>query len=127
MLLLDTHTAVWALLGNSRLSPSAREAIEAKEVAVAVSIVSVWEIAIKVGLSKWPEAVPLLAGIEDHLERVQFRLLPITVPHVRAAGLMQSPHRDPFDRLLAAQAMIEGLTIVTADPKVQTLGAPWLW
>ena len=127
MLLLDTHAAVWALLGVPRLSPSARQAIEATDASVVVSVVSVWEIAIKVGLSKWPEATPLLETIEAQLERAQFRLLPITIPHVRAAGLMSSPHRDPFDRLLAAQAQIEGFTLVTADPKVQSLGAPWMW
>ncbi len=56
-----------------------------------------------------------------------FVVLPITVPHVRRAGLMATPHRDPFDRLPAAQAEIEGLTRVTADAKLASLGAPTLW
>ena len=56
-----------------------------------------------------------------------FRVLPISVSHVRMAGLMQTPHRDPFDRLLSAQAQIEGLTLVTSDARVQGLGARWIW
>jgi PIN domain nuclease of toxin-antitoxin system len=126
-LLLDTHAAVWALLGTARLSTNARAAIEAADNVVHVSVASIWEIAIKAGSGKWPEAEPVLSAIEAHLSRLQFQLLSINISHVRTAGLMQSPHRDPFDRLLAAQAQIEGLTLVSADPKVQTLATDWLW
>ena len=114
-LLLDTHTFVWWTLDSPRLSISGRNAIENAEV-VSVSLVTAWEIAIKVGQGKWPEANLVLETFEA-----------ITVPHVRAAGLMQSPHRDPFDRLLAAQALAAGLTLVTADPMVQALGSACLW
>ena len=69
----------------------------------------------------------LVGDFETEIAVEGFRLLPISVPHVRAAGLMQSPHRDPFDRLLAAQAQIEGVTLVTADPKLQQLVTGWLW
>ena len=127
MLLLDTHAVVWSLLGTARLSSNARNAIEASDSVVFVSMASIWEIAIKVGKSKWPEAEPVLGTIEAHLTRLQFRLLPITIPHVRAAGLMQSDHRDPFDRILAAQATIERLKLVTKDPTVQGLVTDWLW
>ena len=61
------------------------------------------------------------------MEAAGIEILPITLPHVRHAGAVKSPHRDPFDRLLAAQAQIEGLTLVTADPKVQVLSKDWLW
>ncbi len=103
------------------------DSIVARDTDVFVSIVNAWEIAIKVGRSKWLEAAPILGSFEAEIATEGFRLLPITVPHVRAAGLMQIPHRDPFDRLLAAQAQIEGLTLVTADPKVQALVQDWLW
>ena len=86
-----------------------------------------WEMAIKVGIGKWPEAAALVDDFEAKIALPGFRLLPISVPHVRAAGLMQSPHRDPFDRLLAAQAMTEGLTLVTADTRLAALGAAVLW
>jgi PIN domain nuclease of toxin-antitoxin system len=109
------------------LSVAARNAIGAPGNVVHVSIASAWEIAIKVGQGKLSEASTLLAGFEEAMPDEGFSLVPITVPHVRAAGLMATPHRDPFDRLLASQASIEGLTIVTADAKVQALGAPWLW
>ena len=91
------------------------------------SVASALEIAIKVGGKGWPEAKALIDDFEAALGVEGFFLLPITIPHVRLAGLMSAPHRDPFDRLLAAQATIEGLTLVTADAKVQGLGAPWLW
>ncbi len=126
-LLLDTHTFVWALLAGDRLSRQARAAIEVPDSEVEISVSSIWEIAIKVGLGKWPEAEPVLGNVEAHLDRLQFSLLPISIAHVRAAGLLRSPHRDPFDRLLAAQAQIEGLTLVTADAKVQVLAKDWLW
>lgn len=83
--------------------------------------------AIKVGSGKLPEAEPLLRNLEGHMERAQYALLAIAVDHVRAEGLMSNDHRDPFDRLLAPQAATEGMTLVTADPKVQALGAPWMW
>ena len=92
-----------------------------------VGVVSAWEMSIKVGLGRWDDARLIVDKFEEHVAIEAFTLLPIAVPHVRAAGLMQSPHRDPFDRLLAAQAIAEGLTLVTADTKVQSLGAQWLW
>ena len=126
-LLLDTHTIFWWCIEQSSLSSTALEAIASKDNDVGVSIASAWEMAIKVGLKKWPEAAELVDTFEAEMQSNGFSILPITVPHVRAAGLMQSPHRDPFDRLPAAQAKIEGLTLVTADPRVQALGANWLW
>ena len=126
-LLLDTHVLFWALLEKSRLSATAQVAVGAMANEVHVSITSAWEMSIKVGLGKWPEAAALVDAFESEVTGTGFRILPISLAHVRLAGLMQSPHRDPFDRLLAAQATIEGLTLVTADSKVQSLGAPWLW
>ena len=113
--------------GSIRLSAIAHAAIESNDNDVYVSIASAWEMAIKVGIGKWPEAAALIAGFESEMSVPDFAILPLTVPHARAAGLMPSPHRDPFDRLLAAQAIAEGLTLVTADTKVRGLGAPWVW
>lgn len=89
ILLLDTHAVVWSLLEVSKLSTVAREAIEDEANKVAISVVSAWEIAIKVGLGKWPTAAPLLATFEAHLATAAFDLLAIAVPHVRAAGLIR--------------------------------------
>ena len=74
-----------------------------------------------------PEASEILAMFDAVVQQEGFALLPISVSHARSAGLMTSEHRDPFDRRRAAQATIEGLTLVTADPKVRGLGAPCLW
>ena len=126
-LLLDTHAVYWSLFEEKRLSARAVAAIRDKNNEIHVSLTNAWEMAIKVGLGKWPEAAGLINGFEREISTPGFRLLPITHPHVRMAGLMQSPHRDPFDRLLAAQEQIEGLTLVTADAKLASLGAPVLW
>lgn len=126
-LLLDTHTLFWAVIDEALLSPNARAALRSLQNESYVSVASVWEMAIKVGLGKWPEAAELVDNFEREIVATGFRLLPISPQHARTAGLMQAAHRDPFDRLLAAQAQIEGLTLVTADAKVQGLGAAWLW
>jgi PIN domain nuclease of toxin-antitoxin system len=126
-LLLDTHTFYWFVAGDRRLSDRAIALIEADENEAFVSIGSLWEMAIKVGNGKWPEAARVVDNFDAEIAAGDFLLLQLAVAHVRAAGLMQSPHRDPFDRLLAAQAQIEGLTLITADAKLSGLGAPVLW
>ena len=126
-LLLDTHTVVWSILQVGKLSPNAKQAISDTGNTAHVSVASAWEIAIKAGKGKWPEAMPLIGAFVARIDDAGFEMLPITVDHVRAAGFMVSPHRDPFDRLLAAQAQVEGLTLVTADRQVQSLCAAWLW
>ena len=126
-LLLDTHTLVWAISGNPLLSKAASKALTAKGNEIRVSVVSAWEIAIKVGLGKWPDAEKLLNEFETAILGQSFALLPITVSHARMAGLLRSAHRDPFDRLLAAQATIEGLTLVSSDSHMAPLGATVLW
>ena len=126
-LLLDTHAFAWWMLDDPRMSNGARAAIESQGVTTSVSVCSVWEIAIKVGVGKWPEASDLLSNLEDELAGQGFALLPIQVAHVRMAGLMTSLHRDTFDRLLAAQAVIEGLTLVTSDMRLAGLGPSTLW
>jgi PIN domain nuclease of toxin-antitoxin system len=112
---------------RARLSQTARSVLESEQHDVFVSVASAWEIAIKVGINKWPEARDLLFDFERHMDEAGFEILPITVAHVRAAGLMGATHRDPFDRVLAAQAMIDGLVLVTADPSLAPLGAACIW
>jgi PIN domain nuclease of toxin-antitoxin system len=115
-LLVDTHVVFWATMERARLSQAARAALESEQHDVFVSVASAWEIAIKVGLGKWPEARDLLFDFEQHMNDAGFELLPITVAHVRAAGLMAGTHRDPFDRVLVAQSTIDGLVLVRARP-----------
>ena len=126
-LLLDTQAFVWWIEADRRLSAAARDAIASESAIVHVSVATAWEIAIKVGLGKWPEAEALLARFEEALADEAFELLSITIADVRMAGLMQTPHRDPFDRLIAAQAIKRNFKLVTSDSKLSGLGATVIW
>jgi PIN domain nuclease of toxin-antitoxin system len=126
-LLIDTHAFIWWLAESPRLSITAQLAIRATENAIYVSVATAWEIAIKVGQGKLPEAAEIMAEFEAAIANEGFALLPITVPHVRAAGAIQSTNRDPFDRLLVAQALIEGMTLVSIDGKISNRGVPVIW
>jgi PIN domain nuclease of toxin-antitoxin system len=117
-LLLDTHALLWSLSQPALLAPNAREAIEGGEGDVLVSPVSAWEVAIKRAKGK-------LAGPGDlaaEIEHAAFIPLPITIAHSLAAGALPPHHGDPFDRMLIAQAQVEGLTIVTRDARFREYG-----
>jgi PIN domain nuclease of toxin-antitoxin system len=114
-LLLDTHVLVWLLVNERRVRPEARAAIRDPDQVVAVSAVSAWEIEIKRATGKLDAPRDLTQRLED----LRFVPLPITVEHGIAAGQLPLHHRDPFDRMLIAQAQLEGLTIVTRDPRFE--------
>jgi PIN domain nuclease of toxin-antitoxin system len=126
-LLLDTHTLIWTMNGSPKLSQKGRNAIEDFANEALVSIASVWEAAIKFRSGKLPEAALLIADPQNVLSRLQIAPLPIALNHARLAGSLISPHKDPFDRMLAAQALLEGLTLVGADPIFDSLLVPRLW
>lgn len=113
-LLLDTHILLWALAEPESLKPTARSAVEAPRNEVFVSAASGWEIALKRALGKL-EAPP---DLESELRQAGFDLLAITFGHAERAGELPLHHRDPFDRMLIAQAQIEGLTLVTRDTRI---------
>jgi len=115
--LLDTHVLLWWLEDDKRLSLPARDAILAAE-EVRVSAASVWEIAIKRALGR----LDVPADYLDYVEQTSFRPLPITFQHADLAGALPRHHDDPFDRMLVAQARIEGLTLVTADRRLGDYG-----
>lgn len=121
-LLLDTHIVFWALMQPVRLPQRARSLLESHGSEAFVSLASAWEIALKVGIGKWPEAEELLRQFEGIIDDAGFDILSCTVGQVRAAGLMRVPHRDPFDRLLAAQALDLDLALVTVDPVFAAFG-----
>ena len=123
-LLLDTNVAVWLLLGDrERVSDPAVAALEDEHNEIAISAASVWEIAIKRSLGK--------LEIEDRWARTLARLgfvpLPVTAVHAEAVESLPWHHRDPFDRLLVAQASVEGRTLVSADPRVAAYELDVLW
>ena len=125
-ILLDSHAFVWWLLDDKRLSPSAFSAIE-QDPEVFLSAVTAWEIAGKVRTGKWPEAEILSERLFDTISQYQLRPLPISLEHARLAGSLPSIHRDPFDRMLAAQAIVEDMPLITADPAFQNFEVQVVW
>jgi PIN domain nuclease of toxin-antitoxin system len=123
-LLLDTHSALWAWSAPEQLSKSARYAMLDPANSIWVSAVSAYEISLKVKLGKLP---PLLKNFGEMALFGGFDVLDITSAHASLAGSLALEHRDPWDRLIAAQAMTENLTVVTADRKMPTFGVKVLW
>jgi PIN domain nuclease of toxin-antitoxin system len=123
-LLLDAHAYLWWLLDDPRLSAVARRSIADPESVVHVSSAVVWELAIKAALGK------LALGTADLAAEIAangFVELPISARHAQAAGLLPRHHDDPFDRMLIAQARIEGLSLVSRDAAFEAYGVPVLW
>ena len=121
--LADTHALLWWLSDDDRLSERAREVIATGDMPVHFSAASVWETEIKAQVGK-------LAGGEDLLGALEsdgFLELPMTARHAIEAARLPMLHRDPFDRMLVAQARLEGLEIITSDQKIADYGAAVLW
>jgi PIN domain nuclease of toxin-antitoxin system len=116
-LLLDTHAFRWWLRDDSSLGGKARAAIAKTDNLVFVSAASAWEIATKRARGKLP-GLPPTGNVEDWIERTGSIPLPIGIEHAVAAAELPSHHRDPFDRLLVAQARVEDLTLVTGDAQI---------
>ena len=114
-LLLDAQVIVWWLNGDRKLGPAARRANEVEASEVHVSAESLWEIAIKVAIGHLEFDEPFHAVARRIVEHSRFQPLSITVPHALAAAALALHHRDPFDRMLVAQAQLGDLTIVTSD------------
>lgn len=125
-LLLDTHTVLWWVTCDAALSNSARIQIGQSE-DVLVSAASAWEMAIKVSLGRLPSAVDLISDFEGELAKDAFRTLVITPSHGIRAGLLPGPHKDPFDRMLIAQAQAENLAIVSSDTVFDRYGVRRVW
>ena len=121
-LLLDTHVLLWWLADDAGLNPNARSLISSAESTVFVSAVSAWEISIKQALGK----LEAPDDLEAQLLRHHFSPLAISIGHALAAGALPRHHEDPFDRLLVAQAKLEGLTVATRDPRFEPYGVPTL-
>ena len=111
--LLDTHTFLWCAVDDAKLSRRAHSVVSSLETDVFVSAASAWEIATKSRIRKLPGAEEFAAEFSARIERLGFRPLAITVEHGQRAGLLPGAHRDPFDRMLIAQAQAENMPIVS--------------
>lgn len=119
--LLDTHTVIWALVDPQRLGSHAAAVLRARDSTVVVSAVSAWELSTKVRIGKLPGAERIVDSYGEYLDRLGAVELPVTRRHALLAGSMRWDHRDPFDRMLAAQAIVEDLPLLTADGAFSSL------
>ena len=117
-ILLDTHTFIWFFNGDEQLSFKAKKLIEDSKIRKFVSIASIWEVAIKIGLKKL-FFDGNVSEVAELIEKNGFQILPISVGHTVAYEALEFIHRDPFDRILVAQAMVEKMTIITKDDNIQ--------
>ena len=124
MYLLDTHALVWVVGSPERLPQAVRMVVESHQ--TKVSVISLWEMIIKKNRKTAAVRNPL-AWWEQHVTRVETEVLPIRIPHLTALDRLPDLHRDPFDRMLVAQALAEGLTLATKDPTLVRYGVPIVW
>jgi PIN domain nuclease of toxin-antitoxin system len=125
--LLDTHALLWWLSDDAALPRSARKIIAETKNTVLVSAASAWEIAIKVRLGKLPAAAGLVSDFCGQVEREGFDLLVISADHGIRGSLLPGPHKDPFDRMLIAQAQAENLPVITNERVFEAYGVRRLW
>jgi PIN domain nuclease of toxin-antitoxin system len=125
--LLDTHTLLWVMGNHPRLSAPARTVVTDLTNACFVSVVSIWEAATKYRSGKLPEAAPLVDNPLRILSALRLTPFSVELEHAHLAGSMVSQHKDPFDRMLAAQAILEGLTLVSKDDVFDSLLVTRLW
>ena len=126
-LLLDTHAFLWWLTDSPRLSVPARQAIAADTNEVLVSAASAWEITTKHRLGRLPNAEAVASDVKGVIARQDFDELPIIVEDAARAGALPGPHRDPFDRLLIAQALLGNLVLVSNETLFDQYGVRRLW
>lgn len=114
-LLLDTHSWAWALTSNPRLNRTALAVLDAADL-VLLSPISLYEVAQKVRLGKWDEMAPMVGDLEGAVLRQGIGFAALTPEIATMAGLLDWPHRDPFDRMIAATALVMGVALISADP-----------
>ena len=125
--LLDTHALLWWLFDDPRLPAKVRGVLADRGNAILVSSASAWEISTKHRLAKLPSAGVIVQDIAGWVERAGFLELPVTIAHAQRAGSWPQPHRDPFDRMLAAQSEIEDVPLITDDEALRAFGARVFW
>ncbi len=125
--LLDTHTFVWLDVRSANLSPRAKSVLSDPDHTLFVSMASIWEMQIKAQLGKLTLRVPLSQLIAEQQQADNIHLLSVSLEHIFELGNLANHHRDPFDRLLIAQARIEDMPIISGDPRVAEYGVEVIW
>ena len=125
--LLDTHTFLWWLAGDTKLSKKSRALMARTDIECMVSAATAWEITTKVRIGKLPGIDAVARDIGSAIASQGFDELPVSVLHAQRAGSLPGEHRDPVDRMLAAQAQCEGVPIVSTDAIFDVLGVPRIW
>ena len=125
--LLDAHSLLWALDDPAKLSAAATAALQDPANELLLSAGTMWELSIKVGLGKLTLSLPFRPWLEKAITDLDLSVLPITLDHVECQATLPFHHRDPFDRLLVAQAMIEKLLLVSADGVLDQYGIHRVW
>jgi PIN domain nuclease of toxin-antitoxin system len=126
-LLLDTHAFLWWLDGDRRLPVAARKKIADEANVIFVSAVSAWEITTKARLGKLPGALDVAADVAAAVASQGFAALEISIPHAQRAGRLPGDHRDPFDRMLIAQAQLEDIPIISNERVFDAYGVNRIW
>lgn len=125
--LIDTHVFLWWVEDDRALSAKGRKMISDPGNECLLSLASVWELAIKVSIDKLRLMLPIRRYVAEHVAANDFRLLDISLAHLGRIETLAMHHRDPFDRLLIAQALEEKLPVVTADPVFRKYGVKRIW
>jgi PIN domain nuclease of toxin-antitoxin system len=124
--LVDTHALVWWLEGREKLSAKARAVIEDSETDIYISAASAWELAIKSQIGKFRANV-LVRNFDHQIQEEGFIELPISIEHTLRAGLLSGGHKDPFDRMLIAQAQVENLPVISKDDWFDDYSVQRIW
>lgn len=125
--LLDTHALLWWLADDQNLSVFSRQTIADPDNTVFVSAASAWEIATKYAKGKLPTAETIIPNLSQIVAEEGFVHLPITIDHMIRSAFLPGDHRDPFDRILAAQSLIDDLVLLSIDEKMPELGVSVVW
>ncbi len=125
--LLDTHALIWWLQGSERLSAAARSAIAEPDARILVSAATAWEIATKVRLGKLPGVAAIVDTLSGVIASQGFEPLPVTFEDAEAAGRLEIPLRDPFDRMLIAQSRARDLPLVSLERPFDACGVRRIW
>jgi PIN domain nuclease of toxin-antitoxin system len=125
--LLDTHTILWAARNRGELSSTVDALLQEPGHSFYVSAASAWEIATKIRLGKLNDSDDLRKRFEARVTAAGYQLLPVTCAHGLKAGELENPHKDPFDRMLAAQSLLDNLTLLSKDKVLDGFGVKRVW